>query len=326
VLAPARPRYTAPLRGSEADHEHSSTAAPPELRRRRPGTVQGRRADRPARRRDPGMNGARRPAGEAVVLREVDARGVATVTLNRPHVNNAYDGALIEALRDALASVRADPGARVVVLRGNGRHFQAGADLGWIESLRAQGEAENLEVSRRTAAVMRELDELPLPTLALVHGGCYGGGVGLVAACDVVIAESSAQFAITEARWGLVPAVIVPQLVAAMGLRALRRYALGCERFDAQRAKETGLVHELCEPGALAAAAAPVIDALLRSGPQALAATKALLHDHAGRAPSGDAGERRVRAHTRQRASAEAAEGLASFRERRDPAWYPGGE
>jgi methylglutaconyl-CoA hydratase len=261
---------------------------------------------------------------EPVVLRSVDARGVATVTLNRPRVNNAYNGDLIVALLDAFSALAADDSVRLVVLRGNGRHFQAGADLKWIDGVREGTEAENLAVSRRTAEAVRGLNEFPKPVVALVHGGCFGGGIGMIAACDVVIAEDSAVFAITEARWGLVASVIVPQLLGAMGLRQVRRYALSCERFDAERARACGLVHEVCPAGGLDAAAAPVIDAFLASAPGAVAETKALALAHAGQVMDDDYFERLVQTHSAKRMTPEAREGLASFKEKRPPAWYPG--
>jgi len=262
---------------------------------------------------------------ETVVLHAVDARGVATVTLNRAAANNAYNGAMIQSLLEIFGELGADDAVRVVVLRGNGRHFQAGADLKWIDQVRERGEAENLAVSRRTAQAMRVLNEFAKPTIALVHGGCFGGGIGMIAACDVVVAESGAMFAITEARWGLLPAVIIAQLNGAMGLRQVRRYALSCERFDARRARELGLVHEVCEPGALDATAAPIIDAFLKSAPGAIAGTKALALAHARQPMDEEYFEMLVDVHTKKRASDEAVEGLASFREKRDPSWYPGG-
>ncbi len=259
----------------------------------------------------------------APVLVDVDARGVASVTLNRPEVNNAYDGELIAALVQALEGAAQDPQVRVVVLRGAGPHFQAGADLRWIRAVRGEDAEENLAVSRRTARAARDLNEFPKPTLALVHGGCFGGGVGLVAACDIVVAERGATFAITEARWGLHAGIIVPQLLDAMGLRQLRRYALTCERFDAARARELGLVHELCEDGTLDAAAAPIVDALLACAPSMLAETKAIALREAGSTCDDARLERLVEEHAAARQGPDAAEGLASFAERRAAAWAP---
>ncbi|MDW8469575.1 MAG: enoyl-CoA hydratase-related protein [Burkholderiales bacterium] len=260
----------------------------------------------------------------SAVLLETDRRGVATVTLNRPEVNNAYDGALIEGLLEAFARIAGDPAVRVVVLRGAGRHFQAGADLKWIAETSRRDERANLEVSRRTATAMRGLNELAKPTIALVQGACIGGGTGLVASCDVVIAERTATFAISEARWGLTAAIIFPQLVAAIGLRQVRRYALTCERISAERAQAIGLVHELCEPGALDSAAAPVIEGLLKAGPEALAESKRSAMRVAGALVSDAEFERLVAEHAAKRRSAEAAEGLESFAERREARWYPG--
>lgn len=260
----------------------------------------------------------------ATVLTEVDRRGVATVTLNRPEVNNAYNGDLILGLIEAFRALGADPRVRVVVLRGNGRHFQAGADLKWIQSISKLSPEENLQVSLNTTNAIRGLNEFPKPTLALVHGGCFGGGVGMVAACDIVIASEDAIFSITETRWGLMAAPIILQLNARMGLANVRRYALTSERFDARRAKELGLVSEICPTGKLDEAAAPIIDALLLCGPDAIAETKACALEAAGQIVDDAYADRLARQHAAKRTTAEAAEGLASFVEKRKPSWYTG--
>ena len=137
------------------------------------------------------------------VLWGIDARGVATVTLNRPEVNNAYDGAMIDGLLAALDALGQANGLRAVVLKGNGKHFQAGADLKWINEVRRSSPEENVRVSRATAEAVQRLNRAPVPTVALVQGGCFGGGTGMVAACDVVIAADNAVFSIAEVRWGL---------------------------------------------------------------------------------------------------------------------------
>src|SRR3954454_22946011 len=160
------------------------------------------------------------------VLWDIDPRGVATVTLNRPEVNNAYNGAMIDGLLAALDALGKAQGLRAVVLKGNGKHFQAGADLKWINEVRKSSPAENLRVSRATAEAVQRLNLAPVPTIALVHGGCFGGGTGIVAACDVAIAAEDAVFSIAEVRWGLTAAIILPQLADAIGVRQLRRYAL----------------------------------------------------------------------------------------------------
>jgi methylglutaconyl-CoA hydratase len=245
----------------------------------------------------------------SVVRSGIDDRGVVTVTLDRPEIHNAYDEQMIAALREALQRWGGDPAVRLVVLRGAGRHFQAGADLACLRRLAAAPPEVNREFSLATTDAMHLLCTLPRPTLALVHGACYGGGVGMVAACDIAIASQGASFALTEVRWGVIPAPIIPQLCAAMGVRGLRRYGITGEAFDAEEARRIGLVHEVCADEALDQAAAPVIEGILRSAPEAARASKKLVLAYAGLDLS-------------ERASAEAAEGLASFREKRDPSWY----
>jgi methylglutaconyl-CoA hydratase len=249
---------------------------------------------------------------ESLVLIAVDARGVATLTLNRPEVHNAYNGALIQALSEAVGALAADRRVRL-----------AGADLAWLREVAGYALEDNVEFSRHTTRAMRALNAFPRPTLALVHGACYGGGVGMVACCDVALATASARFALAEVRWGVIPAPIVPQLCAAMGVRSLRRYGITGERFDALEAQRIGLVHEVCADDALDQAAAPIIEAILRSAPDAAHDSKRLILAHAGL----DLSDQQVEALSVQaalkRASTEAAEGFASFRDQRDPNWYP---
>jgi methylglutaconyl-CoA hydratase len=259
---------------------------------------------------------------EPLVLIAVDARGVATLTLNRPEVHNAYNGALIQALSEAVGALGADPAVRLLVLRANGKHFQAGADLDWLREVAGYALEDNVAFSRRTTSAVRALNAFPRPTLALVHGACYGGGVGMVACCDVALATASARFALAEVRWGVIPAPIVPQLCAAMGVRSLRRYALTGERFDAAEAQRIGLVHEVCADDALDLAAAPIIEAILRSAPDAAFDSKRLILAHAGLDLSDQQVEALAVQAALKRASAEAAEGFASFHDQRDPNWY----
>ncbi|WP_421995761.1 enoyl-CoA hydratase-related protein [Reyranella sp.] len=258
------------------------------------------------------------------VLWAIDARGVGTVTLNRPKVNNAYNGDLLQGLHDAMDALGREAGLRMVVLRGNGRHFQAGADLAWISGVATQSPAENERASRVTAEAIRRLDTCPVPTLALIQGGCFGGGTGVAAACDVVVASADAIFSISETRWGLMAGIILPQLCQAIGLRQVRRYALTGERFDAEEARRLGLVHEVCPAGGLDAAGARIVDAVLMNAPQATTATK--LRSLASARAFVDDGTLRdlIDEHARTRQQDEAREGLASFREKRKPAWYPG--
>jgi methylglutaconyl-CoA hydratase len=257
------------------------------------------------------------------VLWSVDARGVATVTLNRPEVNNAYNGELIEALLAALHALGGAKDLRAVVLTGNGKHFQAGADLKWIDTVRTSTAAENVRVSRATAEAVQRLNLVPVPTIALVQGGCFGGGTGVVAACDVVIAADNAVFSIAEVRWGLTAAIIVPQLNDAIAVRQMRRYALTGERFDAQEAKRIGLVHEVAPLAELAAAGERVVGHVLDNGPDAIAQTKTLILQDAFGDLSTGAFLRLVESHAAKRQSAEAEEGLASFKEKRAAKWTP---
>ncbi|MPY76818.1 MAG: enoyl-CoA hydratase [Alphaproteobacteria bacterium] len=261
---------------------------------------------------------------EPVLLCTTDARGVATVAFNRPQVNNAYNSDVILGLIEIFGRLAADDAVRLVVLRGNGRHFQAGADLKWLREVAAMTPEENLQISRNTTDAARGLNEFPKPTVALVHGGCFGGGTGIVAGCDIVVASEDAVFSITEARWGVMAGPIFPQLNAAIGEHNVRRYALTCERFGAARAREMGLVDEVCAPGALDEAAAPLIEAILGGGPGALRETKRLIKDVAKLAVSNALAEKLALQHALKRQTEEAEEGLRSFVEKRSPNWYPG--
>jgi methylglutaconyl-CoA hydratase len=260
---------------------------------------------------------------ENPVLWDLDARGVATVTLNRPDVNNAYDGGLIQGLLAAMDELAAKPQLRVVVLRGNGRHFQAGADLKWINAVRPQSEAANEAASQATFEAVQRLNTLPIPTVALVQGGCFGGGTGVISACDVVIAADNALFSITEVRWGLTAAIIIPQLCDAIGVRQVRRYALTGERFGAEDASRIGLVHEVVPLAELEIAGAKVVEQLLANAPDALAETKriAMESSFGGMAVDDAAYARLVKLHSAKRQTKEAAEGLASFAEKRVANW-----
>jgi methylglutaconyl-CoA hydratase len=260
------------------------------------------------------------------VLWDLDERGVATVTLNRPEVNNAYDAGLIQGVLSAIDELGKKPSLRVVVLKGNGRHFQAGADLKWINAVRPQSPEANEAVSQATFEAVQRLNRLPIPTVALVQGGCFGGGTGVISACDVVIAVDNAMFSITEARWGLTAAIIIPQLCDAIGVRQVRRYALTGERFGAQDARRIGLVHEVVPLADLETAGAGVVEQLLANAPDALAETKALAMESAfgGMSIDNPAYVRLVRMHAAKRQTSEASEGLASFAEKRPANWGKG--
>jgi methylglutaconyl-CoA hydratase len=260
---------------------------------------------------------------EQAVLSSIDPRGVATVTFDRPEVNNAYDETLIQGLHAAMDELGANPSLRVVMLRGTGKHFQAGADLKWIRHVAAQPAAENERVSRATAMAVHRLNTLPVPTVALVQGGCFGGGTGIVAACDVVIAADNAMFSIAETRWGLTAAIILPQLADAIGARQVRRYALTGERFGAEEARRIGLAHEVVPLQELEAAGERIVAQLLQNAPEANAQTKAAAMEFAWGGVDDTVMSRLIAQHAAKRRSAEGAEGLASFVERRAARWMP---
>ncbi len=258
------------------------------------------------------------------VLIEEDGRGVITIRLNRPDRNNAYDDRLVEACLEALdaAAHRAD--VRALVFKGEGRHFQAGADLSWLARVSKESAQSNQRASHSVAELMRRLNFFPAPTVALVQGACFGGGTGLIASCDVVVAADNAQFSIAETRWGMMAGIIIPQLNDAIGVRQVRRYALTGERFDAIEAKRIGLVHEVVPLNDLDATGDRIIDALLQNAPDANRLTKQVALEYAWSDMSQRDFERLVEQHSDKRQSAEAAEGLASFHQKRAAAWYRG--
>ena len=262
-------------------------------------------------------------AADDPILCAVDGRGIAAMTLNRPAVNNAYNGALIDAVIDIFGRLAADPSVRIVVLRGTGRNFQAGADLAFLDYLRTVSAEENRAFSQRTVAAFRAVQLCPCPTMALIQGGCFGGGIGFAAACDTAIAAEDAAFGITKVRWGITPAPIIPLLVDRIGARMTGRFALAGERFDAAQARAIGLVHETCPAGDLEAAGERVVEHLLLAGPEAVAITKRLIEEAVETPLTAEFQDRIVAEATARRRTEEAAEGLASFREKRKPGWYP---
>lgn len=260
---------------------------------------------------------------EPAVLSSLDARGVATVTFNRPEVNNAYNAELIQGVLAGLDSFASNPAVRVVVLKGAGRHFQAGADLKWINSVRPQSPDVNLAASRSTAEAVDRLNRLPVPVVALVQGGCFGGGTGVVSACDVVIAADNAIFSITEVRWGLHAGIIIPHLNDAIGARQVRRYALTGERFGADEARRIGLVHEVVPLSELETRGAALVAQILENSSSAMAKTKQHILEHAWGGFDRATYDALVKSHADARQTSDAAEGLASFAEKRSAKWAP---
>ena len=246
---------------------------------------------------------------------------VARLRLNRPEVHNAFDATLIAALTGALDSIANDPDVRVVVLEGEGASFSAGADLNWMRGMAAASEAENREDSLALARLMRRLDELPRPTIARVQGAAFGGGVGLVACCDIAIGARGAKFGLTESRLGLLPAVISPYVIEAIGARQARRWFATAEIFDADQAARMGLLHEVVEPDALDAAVQRQVDLLLKAGPHASATAKALVRQVASHADRDRHDADNAALIARLRVSGEGQEGLTAFLDKRKPGW-----
>lgn len=254
------------------------------------------------------------------VLWSVDQRGVARVTLNRPEVYNAYNGELIAALLKAYDALAAKA-PRAVVITGKGRNFIAGADINWLDAVRRSSPEENLKASRMTAEAVQRLNLLPVPTLALVQGACYGGGTGIISACDIVIAADNAAFSIAEVRIGVAGTIIIPQLNDAIGLRQVRRYALTGERFDAKEARRIGLVHEIVPLAELEAAGERIVNELLTNGPDAVAQTKIWALKSAWSHLDDPALSALIEAHSAKRQSDEAAEGFSAFLQKRPASW-----
>jgi methylglutaconyl-CoA hydratase len=246
---------------------------------------------------------------------------VATVTLNHPDVHNAFDDVLIARLTAAFVSLDDDPDVRVVVLAGAGRSFCAGADLAWMKRMAAFGAQENLEDANALAAMLRALHALAKPTIARVHGAAFGGGVGLVAACDIALATPDAAFALSEARLGLIPATIGPYVIEAIGARQARRYFLTAERFGASEAQRIGLLHEVVAPAQLDARIDELTAALKRAGPAAQLECKALVRGVAHRPIDDDVISGTAAHIAAVRASPEGREGVAAFLDKREPAW-----
>lgn len=258
---------------------------------------------------------------QSTLLSEIDSDGRALVTLNRPEVHNAFDDALVVNLINELRHLEASDKVRVVLLTGSGKTFCAGADLAWMRRTAGYGRAENLADALGLAELMKTLDRLAKPTIALVQGPAYGGGVGLVACCDLAVAAPAARFRFSEVRLGLVPAVISPYVVTAIGARAARRYFLTAEEFDAAEARRLGLVHEVVEGNRLFERARSWSELLLQNGPRAMAAAKEMVRAVA-RGPV-DEGMLAATAEriAELRASDEGREGMSAFLEKRRPGW-----
>lgn len=255
------------------------------------------------------------------ITHSTDHRGVATLTLNRPQVHNAFNDVVIAELTHVLGRLGAEPSVRAVVLTGAGETFSAGGDLNWMRSMVHFSAVENEADALKLVQLLETLDRLPKPTVARVNGGAFGGGVGLIACCDIAVGVETARFGLTEVRLGLAPATIAPYVVRAMGARQARRYFLTGERFDARHALRIGLLHEVVEKEALDDTVNTIIDYLLHGGPRALAACKQLVDDVVAQTDR-DALKRQTAVLIAQlRVSEEGQEGIQAFLTRRAPSW-----
>ena len=254
------------------------------------------------------------------VLFAVDEQQVAWLSLNRPDKHNAFDDAIIARLLTHLRQIAADHSLRALVLRSNGKNFSAGADLAWMRSMANKNRAENVADAGELGQLMYELDNLRIPTIALVQGAAFGGAVGLAACCDIVLANPTTSFCLSEVKIGLIPAVISPYVVRNMGARAARRYVLTAERFSAATAERFGLVTEITEQS-LDDAVRPLLRTIVANGPAAVAAAKRLVLDVMGRTIDARLVEETVERIADIRVSPEGQEGLSAFLAKRPPHW-----
>ena len=246
---------------------------------------------------------------------------LATVRLNRPQVRNAFNEAMIAELDAVFRALGSDDGVRAIVLAANGPAFCAGADLNWMQKMAAYTDAENLADASQLAGMLRTIHLCPKPVVAKVQGDCYAGGMGLVAACDIAVAQVGAGFCLSEVSLGLIPATISPYVIRAMGENAARRYCLTAERFDAIEAHRIGFIHDAVEADALDASVAAIVGALMAASPHAVTQAKRLVREIGG-APIDDAlvadTARRI---ADIRARPQGREGVRAFLDKRKPGW-----
>ncbi|MFP8966260.1 enoyl-CoA hydratase-related protein [Pokkaliibacter sp. CJK22405] len=255
------------------------------------------------------------------LLMDIQASGIATLTLNRPEKRNALNASLISALNTALTELADNSSLRVLVLKSSGEHFSAGADLQWMKASLHYSHEQNLKEARALAELLHRLDTFPTPTMALVHGAAMGGAVGLISCCDLCLAQSTARFALSEVKLGLTPATISPYVIRAIGERQARRYMLTAEILDAQQALQLGLCHRLCEPDQLEDSAKAWLSTLLANGPAALSITKTLIRRVSTQPIDESLREETAALIADIRTTHEAQEGMQAFFDKRAPHW-----
>lgn len=259
---------------------------------------------------------------DAPIRYELDERGVATVTLSRPDIHNAFDDTVVAALSEAFASAAADSSVRALILASTGKSFCAGGDLNWMRRMAQYGYEENLRDSNLLAEMLRKLNSLPKLTIARVQGAAYGGGVGLVSCCDIAVAAPEAAFCLSEVKVGMIPATISPYVINAIGERASRRYFTTAELITAEKARELGLVTELTSSAdELDDAIDKILRSLLRNGPRGVGEAKRLVLDYANREIDAELIADSSRRIAETRGSEEGQEGLTAFLDKRKPNW-----
>ncbi|MBI1216688.1 MAG: enoyl-CoA hydratase/isomerase family protein [Alphaproteobacteria bacterium] len=247
--------------------------------------------------------------------------GVATITLNRPEVHNAFNETVIKDLDETFKKAGADKDVRVVILRGNGKSFSAGGDLNWMRRTAEYSYEQNVEDAMQLGKLLKTINTLEKPTIALVQGNAFGGGVGLTACCDIAIAEEGTRFCLSEVRIGLIPSIIAPYVMNAMGPRMARRYFMTAERFDAATAQRIGFIHEVCPVGGLDAAAEKIVESIMEGAPEAQARGKKLILNITGRVIDEEVINVTATQIAEARASEEGKEGLSAFLDKREPLW-----
>jgi len=258
---------------------------------------------------------------EPVITTTVDDHGIALITMNRPKLRNAFNEEIIHEICESMGRLNSDTNVRAIALTGAGNAFSAGADLSMMQRAASYSSAENKDDARRLAHMLISIYDSPKPTIALVNGPAMGGGLGLIAACDIAVGVEEAFFALSEVRVGLIPAVISPFVLQAIGTRQARRYFISGERFDAVKAMEIGLLHQIVPANQLDEAAKHITGEILSCAPNAIIEAKQLIGKVAG-APidaglMNDVAERIAK----RRTSAEGKEGVSAYLEKRTPSW-----
>ncbi len=255
------------------------------------------------------------------ILFEIDSVGVATVTLNRPDVHNAFDDAIIARLIDIFEQVGRDPTIRVMILQSTGKNFCAGADLNWMKRMANYSFDQNVADANLLAKMLFTLNTLSKPTIAKVKGAAFGGAVGLIACCDMAIASRLSKFCLSEVKLGLIPATISPYVINAIGERDARRYFMTAEVFSARRARRLGLINEAVTEEELEGEVESIVGHILKNGPTAVTAAKQLISDVKDEELSDELIEKTSLRIASMRVSEEGQEGINAFLEKRTPSW-----